>query len=47
MDSRELPQELPDPLYPNETPYFPDSIEPDSPGSIEPEPSERPEPNDE
>lgn len=45
-ETPEIPQELPEPLFPQEVPYLPDSYEPDFPGSPEPEPSQQPEPND-
>ena len=43
----EIPQELPEPLFPQEEPSLPDSYEPDFPGSPEPEPSQQPEPDGE
>lgn len=49
MNNREIPvepQELPEPLFPEETPSIPNPYEPDSPDTPEPEPSRQPEPND-
>ena len=48
MNNQEIPvvpNELPEPLLPEESPSLPDSYEPDSPNTPEPEPSDQPEPN--
>lgn len=47
QDTPVNPQELPEPLLPEETPFLPDPYEPESPNTTEPEPSQQPEPNTE